>query len=159
VPTEDWLDCCPDTGSHYPAGENSLIHPVESSRRICPAAGSPNERLAGTLVAGISRRTPKMDISSPSPSMDAPSTQQLMSRIEPRSPNLPSECKPRPAKQSRSPMLIFIAKMEFSVRCDTKSLMRLLCLNLHDTTQCSAIGTLPGCAAGAIQRCKALGTM
>jgi hypothetical protein len=54
---------------------------------------------------------------------------------------------------------LFIAKMEFSIRCDTKSLMRLLCLNLHDTTQCSAIGTLPGCAVGAIQRCKALGTM
>src|SRR6266540_3752768 len=54
---------------------------------------------------------------------------------------------------------LLIAKMEFSVRCDTKSLMRVLCLNLHDTTQCSAIGSLPRCAAGAIQRCKALGTM
>ena len=49
--------------------------------------------------------------------------------------------------------------MRFRRGCDTKSLMRLLCLNLHDTTQCSAIGTLPGCAAGAIQRRKALGTM
>src|SRR5262245_66472110 len=49
--------------------------------------------------------------------------------------------------------------MRFWRSRDTKSLMRLLCLNSHDTTQCSAIGTLPGCAAGAIQRCKALGTM
>jgi hypothetical protein len=64
VPTEDWIDYGLYKVSHYPAGKNSLTHLSVSSRRMGAAAVSPNEGLAGTLVAGISRRMRNMDISS-----------------------------------------------------------------------------------------------
>lgn len=64
MPTEDWIDYCLDKGSHYQAGKNSLTHLGVSSRRMDAAAVSPDEGLAGTLVAVISRRMRNMDISS-----------------------------------------------------------------------------------------------
>ena len=59
MPTEKWLDYCRTQTCIARQWGNFLRRLGESSRRMAAAAGSGYEMLAGTLVAGISRRSTK----------------------------------------------------------------------------------------------------
>jgi hypothetical protein len=56
---------------------------------------------------------------------------------------VPQVIAPKPIHRGRG-ISPWVGGSAVSGDCDTRSLTCLLCLNNHDATQCSAIGTLPG---------------